>query len=122
MRALALVVAAGLVGGCALNVRLLEDGKAHLGNFNPSTGTMEVTIDGDPYKGTVHRGAPPVGFMTGFSGTRTFTGTTMMVSSDFSSLLTNSAGKILRCQFNSALGRGQGLCQMNDGRTFDLVQ
>lgn len=116
-----LVCAIAMLSGCALNVKLLEDGKAHLGSFDVASRTMQVTIDGDKYAGPLHRGMAAA-FMTGFSGARTYTGTAIMASSDFSAILTNSAGKILRCQFNSALGRGQGVCQMNDGRTFDLVQ
>lgn len=82
---------------------------------------MQVTIDGDRYTGPLHRGVT-AGLITSYSGTRMSTGTVIMPGTDFQSVLTNSAGRILRCQFNSALGSGQGVCQMNDGRTFALVQ
>lgn len=110
-----------LTSGCALNVRLLEDGKAHAGSFNVASRSMEVTIDGDKYEGPLYRGAA-VGFGTGFVGVRSFNTTSIMASDQFQALLTNAAGKVLRCQFQSSFGRGQGMCQTNDGRTFDLVQ
>lgn len=116
-----ILAAALMLSGCALNVRLLEDGKSYAGSFNVASRSMEVVIDGDLYTGPLSRGMA-AGITTGFSGTRMFTGTTIMASDQFQALLTNSAGKVLRCQFQSALGHGQGVCQNNEGRTFDLVQ
>lgn len=73
------------------------------------------------YKGPLSRGMS-TGFITGTTGSRYSTGAVFMASDQFQALLTNSAGKVLRCQFQSSLGHGQGVCQTNDGRTFDLVQ
>ena len=118
---IALVAVTAVLAGCALNVKLLEDGKAHAGNFDVAAGTMEVVIDGDRYAGRLSRGTSAA-FFTGMAGTRLVTGTSVIASDQFQAVLTNSAGRVLRCQFQSALGRGTGLCQNNEGRTFDLVQ
>lgn len=116
----ALGVAALVLSGCALNMRLLEDGKVHRGTFDPAGRKMDVTIEGDRFAGSVSQGMM-VGFGQTFTGTRMSTGTMVMGSGQFQGVLTNAAGKVLRCQFQSAMGRGQGMCQNNDGRTFDLV-
>jgi hypothetical protein len=122
MRARLLAISAALtLGACAPGIRLLEDGKAHGGVVDFIASTMTVSIDGDTYTGPITRGVS-TGFMTGFAGTRAYSGTMIGISDQFQALLTNSAGKILRCQFQSAGGRGQGICQNNDGRTFDFVQ
>lgn len=118
---IAMVVAAAALSGCALNVKLLEDGKAHAGSFDVAAGTMEVVIDGDRYAGRLSRGTS-AGFFTGTAGTQTVTGTSIVASDQFQAVLTNSSRKVLRCQFQSALGRGVGICQNNEGRKFDLVQ
>lgn len=119
--AIHLSVATAILAGCALNARLLEDGKQHPAVFDVASGTMTVTIDGDVYTGTLSRGLT-TGFISGNVGTQFVSGTTIIASDQFQALLTNKAGKILRCQFRSSLGRGQGVCQQNDGRTFDFVQ
>ena len=49
----ALGVAALVLSGCALNMRLLEDGKVHRGTFDPAGRKMGVTIDGDRFAGSV---------------------------------------------------------------------
>ena len=120
-RTISTALLAALLSGCALSVRLLEDGKSHAGSFDVAVGSMTVTIDGDVYTGPLSRGVS-TGFISGLAGTRMYSGTVVTASDQFQALLTNKAGKVLRCQFQSALGRGQGICQNNDGRTFDLVQ
>jgi hypothetical protein len=113
-----LVVAA--LSGCAFHVRLLEDGKTHRGSFDPIGGKMSVLIDGDAYAGPLTRGAQP-GFMVGFAGNRMMTGTVIGGLDQFQSLMTNRAGTILRCQIQASAGRGQGVCQNNAGRTYDVL-
>ncbi len=82
---------------------------------------MEVTMDGDKYTGRLSRGTS-AGFITGLAVPRTVNRTVTGSSEQFHALLANSRGKALRCQFQTALTRGQGVCQTDDGRMLDLVQ
>jgi hypothetical protein len=109
------------LSGCALSVKLLEDGKVHAGSFDVASSTMEATVDGDVFRGPLIRGMS-TGFITGTAGARFYSSNVIIASNNFQAVLTNSAGKVMRCQFQSALGRGVGVCQMNDGRILDLVQ
>lgn len=120
MRLLCAAVACGLVSGCALNMRLLEDGKVHQGEFSPGTRSMSATIDGDFYEGPISQGSA-VGFGTAFSGGKVGFGTMTASSSQFTGILTNRTGKVIQCQFNAALGAGSGMCEGMDGRRYALV-
>lgn len=118
---LSLVLAAGvLLSGCAQNFRLLEDGKVHHGTLFQASKTMEATIDGEKFSGPASQ-AVGVGFGQTFYNGRVGFGTTTVASGQWQGLLTNSSGKVIRCQFQAALGSGQGICQDNNGRNFDLV-
>lgn len=116
-----LALAAGaLLSGCAQNFRLLEDGKVHKGVFNQASRTMEAIIDGEQFSGPASQGVG-VGFGQTFYGGRVGFTTTTVATGQFQGLLTNAGGKVIRCQFQAALGSGQGVCQDNNGRTFDMV-
>jgi len=108
------------LAGCALNMRLLEDGKAHQGKFSPASRSIEATIDGDFYTGPMSQGTS-VGIGQAWSGGKMATGTMVGTNGQYSAVMTNKAGKVIRCQFQAALGAGTGVCQDNSGRTFDLV-
>lgn len=120
LKKLAAVGLAILCSGCAFNLKLLEDGKVHPGQFDPIGGTMSATIDGDPYQGPLTRGMQ-AGFMTGVVGTRFMSGTMIGGLDQFQALMTNKAGRVLRCQIQSIAGTGQGVCQANDGRLYDVL-
>jgi len=117
---IAILAACIALSGCALNIRLLEDGKVHQGTMDYAGGRMAVNIEGDAYAGPISRGVSTA-FTNGFIGRRPTFGSTLLISDQFQGLLTNKDGRILRCAIQSAGGRGQGLCQMNDGRTFDVI-
>jgi hypothetical protein len=117
----ALVLLAACVStGCTVNMRLLEDGKVHQGTFSPASRTLTAVIDGDSYSGPASQG---VGLGVGqtFYGGKVGFGTTTVATGQWQGLLTNKSGKVIRCQFQAAMGSGQGLCQDNNGRSFDLV-
>lgn len=109
-----------LLSGCAQNFRLLEDGKVHHGVLHQASKTMEASIDGERYSGPASQGMG-VGFGQAFYNGRVGFGTTTVASGQWQGLLTNASGKVIRCQFQAALGAGQGICQDNAGRTFDLI-
>lgn len=109
------------VAGCAGNLKLLEDGKQHPGRFESVTKAVEVNIDGVVYKGTFSQN---MGFGVGNTFTGKTVGTTTMLMGDGSgsALLTSPEGKVLRCVFGSIVFmRGQGQCQNNDGKVYDLL-
>lgn len=120
MKRFALPLLALALTGCALPMRLLEDGKAHPGQFSPASRSMEATIDGDRYSGPISQGMT-VGFGTAFSGGRTAFGTGIGSSNQFQGLMMNKDRKVINCQFQSALGMGTGMCEALDGRRFALV-
>lgn len=119
--AAAVAIASTVLAGCAGNIKLVEDGKVHTGTYNSLTKEVEVNVDGVPYRGGFVQGAS-VGFGTGFSGARVSTGTMVAMDGSGQALLTSPEGKVLRCVFGSVVAwRGQGQCQNNDGRLFDLL-
>lgn len=120
MRLIGTLAAVALLSGCALNMRLLEDGKIHQGTFDYAGGRLSAMIDGDAYSGPVSRGMG-FGLSQGLVGTRPMMATTTMFSDQFQGLLTNAAGRVIRCQIQSAGGRGNGICQDNNGRTYDVL-
>lgn len=115
-----LALCAGSLAGCAMNFRLLEDGKVHHGVIHQASRSMEATIDGERYSGPASQ-AVGVGFGQTFYNGRVGFGTTTVASGQWQGLLTNASGKVIRCQFQAAFHAGQGMCQDNNGRTFDLV-
>lgn len=118
---LALALATAIsISGCAQNFRLLEDGKVHHGVLHQASKTMEATIDGVRFSGPASQGVA-VGFGQTFYNGRMGFGTSTIASGQWQGLLTNASGKVIRCQFQAALGSGQGICQDNNGRNFDMV-
>ena len=112
---------AATVGGCAGNLRLLEDGKVHVGRYDQLSRTLEINIDGVIYSGTFVQGVTSA---VGVSMVGARTVPTIGVGTDGGgqALLTSPQGKILRCQFGPVVGwRGQGQCQSNDGKVYDLL-
>lgn len=109
------------LSGCALNVRLLEQGKEHQGTFNPPARAMEVTIDGEKYTGSLSGGSAP-GFATMYTPRGPVMATTGVATGQFNATLTSPSGKVIVCQFNSMMGSGSGTCEGLDGRRFAFVQ
>lgn len=115
-----LLISALALAGCALPLRLLEDGKMHQGLFSPASRSMEANIDGDLYKGPISQGMT-VGFGNAFSGGRTAFGTGVGSSNQWQGLIMNKDRKVINCQFQAMLGAGTGMCEALDGRRFALV-
>jgi hypothetical protein len=92
----------------------------HHGTLFQASKTMEATIDGEKFSGPASQ-AVGVGFGQTFYNGRVGFGTTTVASGQWQGLLSNASGKVIRCQFQAALGSGQGICQDNNGRNFDLV-
>jgi hypothetical protein len=112
--------ASSLLVGCSHNFRLLEDGKVHQGVLNQAARTIEATIDGVKYSGPASQGVG-VGFGQTFYAGKVGFGTTTMATGQWQGLMTDAGGKVIRCQFQFMAGSGQGMCQDNNGRTYDLV-
>jgi hypothetical protein len=109
------------ITGCAGNIKLLEDGKVHSGKYDQLSKSIEVTIDGVPYKGTYSQNAS-AGFGTAIAGTQVATGVMTMSDGSGQALLVSPEGKVLRCRFGAVVAwRGQGQCQNNDGKLYDLL-
>ena len=107
--------------GCAGNIKLIEDGKVHSGKYDQLSKTIEITIDGVPYKGTYSQNAS-TGFGTTVAGTQVATGVITMRDGSGQALLLSPEGKVLRCRFGAVVAwRGQGQCQNNDGKLYDLL-
>lgn len=117
---LSLAAAGVLLSGCSHNFRLLEDGKVHQGVLNQAAKTIEATIDGVKFSGPASQGVG-VGFGQTFYGGKVGFGTTTMVTGQWQGLMTDASGKVIRCQFQFMAGSGQGMCQDNSGRTYDMV-
>lgn len=110
-----------LLTACAGNVRLIEDGKVHLGKYDTASRMVEVSVDGVRYSGPFVQNTG-VGVTTAFIGGRLVTGTTITGDGSGQALLTSPDGKVIRCQFGSVVGfRGQGRCENNAGKTYDLL-
>lgn len=114
------IAACVALAGCAGNLKLLEDGKVHNGQYNSLTKQVDVDIDGRHYSGSFFQGAA-VGFGTSFSGGRVSTGTGFGSNGSGGAVLTSSDGKVLECGFQAMFGRGQGHCAGMDGRQYVLV-
>lgn len=122
------IAAAGLLAGCAGNLRLLEDGKLHSGSWNAASKTMEVTIEGRQYTGDFSQNVS-VGFGqsfgTAFSGGRTAFGsgfgTSLASNGSGQAVMTSADGKVIQCIFQAQMGRGSGQCEGMDGRRYVLV-
>lgn len=109
------------ITGCAGNIKLLEDGKAHSGKYDQLSKSIEVTIDGVPYKGSYSQNAS-AGFGTAIAGTQVATGVMTISDGSGQALLVSPEGKVLRCRFGAVVAwRGQGQCQNNDGKLYDLL-
>ena len=107
--------------GCAGNLKLVEDGKVHSGRYDQLSKSVEINVDGVLYRGSFVQGMS-AGFGTVVTGTRVGTGTMVTTDGSGQALLTSPEGKVLRCVFGSVVAwRGQGQCQTNDGRLFDLL-
>ena len=115
-----LVVTCSILTGCAGNLRLLEQGKSHPGNWNALTKTLEVNIDGTIYTGTFSQNLG-VGFGTAFGGSGVATGIGFGSNGGGQAVLTSPDGKVIECVFQAAFGRGQGECRGLDGRQYVLV-
>lgn len=121
IRHTAVALTLGYLSGCTGTLKLLEDGKAHAGSYDQLSKSIEVDIDGVIYRGSYVQGAT-AGFGTVTTGLRTSSGTMIAMDGSGQALLTSPEGKILRCVFGSVVAwRGQGQCQTNDGRLFDLL-
>lgn len=116
---LTLAFVAALTSGCAGNIRLVEDGKVHRGTYDQISKAIQVTIDGERYTGTYAIGR---GTAVAFGATG---GMAVGLSSDSSGqalLISETTGQVIRCAFGSVVDwRGQGRCQNNAGRVFDLL-
>lgn len=121
MRGLIILAAALTLTGCALNYRLLEDGKEHAGSFSTPSRTMEVEIEGEKYTGTLSQGMS-TGVTTMYTRRGPVIGTGVAGSGQFNATMRSASGKVLVCQFSSAMGTGSGTCEGLDGRRFAFVQ
>lgn len=118
---LATIAFAFFLTGCSGNLKLLEDGKVHNGKYDQLSKAITIDIDGVPYSGTYVQGVT-TGFGTAFAGSKVVTGSMLSTNGSGQALLTSPDGKILRCVFGPVVGwRGQGQCQNNQGRLFDLL-
>lgn len=107
--------------GCAGNIKLVEDGKVHPGRYDQLSKTLEINVDGVIYRGSFVQGMS-AGFGVVTTGGRVGTGTVLAADGSGQALLTSPEGKVLRCVFGPIVAwRGQGQCQTNEGRIFDLL-
>ncbi len=107
--------------GCAGNLKLLEDGKVHQGRFQQGTNTVEVDIDGIRYSGTYSQSLG-VGFGTAMAGRSIISGSFITSDGSGQALMTSPTGRVLRCAFGTVVAmRGQGMCENNDGKRYDLI-
>ncbi len=115
------VFSALALSGCAGNIKLLEDGKVHQGRFQQGSNTLEIDIEGVRYSGTYSQNMS-VGIGTGFAGRSAFTGSFVGSDGGGQALMTSPSGKVLRCVFGSVVAlRGQGACETNDGKRYDML-
>lgn len=93
----------------------------HPGRYDQLSKTVEINVDGVVYRGSFVQGmSAGVGVVT--TGGRVGTGTVLAGDGSGQALLTSAEGKVLRCVFGSVVAwRGQGQCQTNEGRIFDLL-
>lgn len=108
------------LAGCAGNLRLLEDGRAHQGTWSGTSKTMEASIDGVKYSGPFYVNDTPV-VGTSFVGTRAVTTVGVAGNDNVTAVLSSPDGKVLRCSFRASSGRGQGQCSNNSGKVYDLI-
>jgi hypothetical protein len=115
------------LSGCAGNIKLVEEGKIHHGRYDQISKKIEVSIDNVIYRGsysqsvtstaatgTIIKNSPfTVQTGTAFGSTTDGSGQAILISSD---------GKVIRCNFGSIVAwRGQGQCQSNSGKSYDLI-
>ncbi|MBV7539462.1 hypothetical protein [Acidovorax sp. sic0104] len=109
------------LAGCTGHLKLVEDGKVHSGRYDQLSKSLEINVDGVLYRGSFVQGVS-AGFGTAMTGTRVGISTVMVTDGSGQALLTSPEGKVLRCVFGPVVAwRGQGQCQTNEGRLFDLL-
>ena len=110
-----------LLAGCTGTLKLAEDRKVHIDSYDQLSKSVTINLDGVPYSGTYLQGVT-AGFLTSFNGGGTAMGTGVMSDGSGQALLLSPDGKALRCVFGSVVGwRGQGQCQNNAGKLYDLL-
>ena len=137
MRILALAAAALALSGCATTYQLslmprdrgvIYTGTAH--DNGGGEGPITITIDGKVYNGTWVQATPESSqaYVSGGFGWGWHHGATLgtMVTMDnpqggeSKALLTAADGAGLRCDLRTGLGRGDGMCRDDQGRTYDV--
>lgn len=115
-----LLIALLPLAGCGIQMRLLDDGRIHEGHYSPGARSMDVTIDGTTYTGSIMQGTA-IGFGSGFVGGRSFTTTSIGISTAGQSTMMSADGRWVQCQFNAAAGSGMGQCQDSKGKLYGMV-
>jgi hypothetical protein len=114
---IALVV---VLSGCAIQGRLIGDGKVYPAETNRSSRSMTATIDGEVYTGSLAT-TQTFGFGTGFSGGSTGTFTMIGGSNQARGVLISPSNKTIRCEMIYKAVGAQGVCQDSAGKYYDFV-
>ena len=139
MRTLLVLLAAGVLGGCATSYQLSlmprDSGRIYGGiaeDTGGGEGRISITIESKTYNGTWVQSVPDrsSGFVTGggFGWSRWGRGVGLGTVITFENpqggeakaLLAAADGSGLRCDFRSGQGHGGGVCKDDKGREYDV--
>lgn len=125
MKKVILLTMALSLTGCAINGALIsQDGVRYPMTANRLGKTIEVTIDGNLFKGD-YVIDQSVGFGTAqaYSSTKQTSayGTTVVQGNNGQAILTSATGEYLECNFKVSGSTGVGKCLSNKGRQFVLT-
>jgi hypothetical protein len=118
--------AAPVLAGCALDmtVRARDNGQVYKGSAHPDglgSGSIEMTVDGRTYTGTMQRNSATGGFVLAGSGAG-ITGGAIPGHNTGGAILTSQDGHSMRCDLaGDGLGHGTALCQDDQGRVYDAT-
>lgn len=119
MRIIVLATAIALTG-CAVNGKLVSDGKVYPATASKASRSMTATIDGEVYTGSLAFNQT-FGIGTGFSGGRVGTVTMIGSSNQARGTLLSPTNKVLRCDVLFSGVGAQGQCQDATGKLYDFV-
>ena len=116
---LSFVTIAALVG-CGGPLKLLEDGKVHIGKFDAVGKTISVSVNGVQYTGSyVLNSSSSYGSM--FVGAKYIPMNSYTAGNMGRAILTSPDGKVIRCEFMAQSMSAQGSCSDNSGKMYDLI-
>jgi hypothetical protein len=120
------IFAALILAGCALDmtVRARDNGQIYKGSAHPDgfgSGSIEMTVDGRTYTGTIQQNSVTGGLAVAASGAG-IAGAAIPGHNTGGAILTSQDGHSMHCDLaGNGLNHGTALCQDDQGRVYDAT-